>query len=67
MTDKSRRRAQSTADDVIFIVTRGRNNSRKHNKFCLGFEITIITGSRRVLDKLSRLSCSNIKRFRKNK
>ena len=52
LTDKARRQAQSTADDVIFIVTRGLVKPGKH--ICLGMGIKSITGSRSVLDILNR-------------
>ena len=45
---KIKRQAQSTVDDIVFVVTKGRNKPRKH--LCVGMGLKSITGSRRVLD-----------------
>ena len=47
-TEKIKRQAQSTVDDIVFVVTKGRNKPRKH--LCVGMGLKSITVSRRVID-----------------
>ncbi len=55
-TEKVKRQAQSTADDVVFVVTRGRTKPGKH--LCLGMGLKSMTGSRRIIEILNRFGHS---------
>ena len=47
-TEEAKRQAQSTVDDIVFVVTKVTNKPRKD--LCVGMGLKSITGSRRVLD-----------------